>query len=69
LSKIDEYLANPEGKLAFVLASKDPEAKVPEFILIAYGADIIAKMTLEEAYSVADFFYERLPPRNKGGIN
>ena len=62
-SRIDAYLANPEGKMAFVLAAENPEAEKPEFILVVYGAEVIAKMSFDEARSVADFFYTNLPPR------
>ena len=62
-SRIHEYLENPEGKLAFVAAAEDPKSEKPEFFLIVSGRDIIGKLTLDEARSVADFFYSTVPPR------
>jgi hypothetical protein len=62
-ARIDEFLANPDGKIAFVAASEDPDAAKPEFFLIVSGRDIVGKLTFDEARSVADFFYGVIPPR------
>ena len=61
--RIREYMENPEGKLAFVLAAEDQSAESPEFILVVSEGDIIAKMSFDEARILCDFLYANLPPR------
>lgn len=67
-ARIKEYLENPGRALAFVLAAA-PDADAPEFILIAYGENILAQLDFDEARRVADFIYANIPQRGKAGLN
>lgn len=65
--RVREYLKNPEGKLAFVLAGR-PDAETFEFILVVAGDVVIGKIEFPEAWELADFLYQNLPPRNKAKV-
>ena len=68
IDRVRQYLADPGEGIAFVLAGEQGET-APSCVLILAGGELLGKMTFDEAWTLADFLYEMLPPRDKSGMS
>jgi hypothetical protein len=68
-ARIENYLANPGHQMAFIMASTKKDSDEVDTVLMVHGETVISTMTIAEAWSLADFFFEMLPPRDKSTLS